>query len=344
MMLRDEPTLGTDIDSPLTRGCCAGRWSDRLGYDPLLQFVHASDAGGARSRRPSAARSRPVNVAGDGSISLVRLLRMAGQVWPRCRRHCSRPSCRPAAGWGCRGCRPMVKAVRWLRHGVTIDCTRLDSDRGRLSTTLDRRGGGGLRPGAAHGGTGSPTRRVRGRPYGTAGTRPGRQPGRRSSSPRRGGRRMTDERARVTTRTRARLRVETAGPAPPRRARFRPAPPTETQPRPARTPAPPPSPELHPRARLGLPRAVEQAAVAAAVGVGREVPSRATASHARRLRHRTSGAMTRSSSTSSFRSSSSCTTSGGGSRRGLQQRARPRPGDAGRAEVRIAGVLPWTRR
>ena len=52
----------------------------QLGFDPLLQFIHAEDAVGALE----AAVRRPVrgavNVAGEGSISLTRLLRLAGKL------------------------------------------------------------------------------------------------------------------------------------------------------------------------------------------------------------------------------------------------------------------------
>ena len=51
-----------------------------LGYDPLLQFVHAEDAVGALEAAVMRAGARPVNVAGAGSISLSRLLRLAGKI------------------------------------------------------------------------------------------------------------------------------------------------------------------------------------------------------------------------------------------------------------------------
>ena len=57
MMLRYQPTLGTAIDSPLTRYLRQPVVPTQLGYDPLLQFVHAEDAVSALEaavRRPGA--------------------------------------------------------------------------------------------------------------------------------------------------------------------------------------------------------------------------------------------------------------------------------------------------
>jgi 1-acyl-sn-glycerol-3-phosphate acyltransferase len=73
---------------------------------------------------------------------------------------------------------------------------------------------------------------------------------------------MTDERARVQHERAQRLRVETVD-RPQRPGRFRPErPPAERKTRPPRPQRPPPAPEGHRVPGLGLPRAVEQAAVA----------------------------------------------------------------------------------
>jgi UDP-glucose 4-epimerase len=123
MILRYQPTLGSGVDSPLTRWLRSSIVPVQLGYDPLLQFVHAEDAVAALEasvRRPARG---PVNVAGEGSISLVRMLRMAGRV----------PLPVPAPIFGASQSlgrhvglpRLPPEAVPWLRHGVTIDCTRL---------------------------------------------------------------------------------------------------------------------------------------------------------------------------------------------------------------------------
>jgi UDP-glucose 4-epimerase len=54
MMLRYQPTLGTAIDSPLTRYMQHSVVPTQLGYDPLLQFVHAEDAVSALEAHPVA--------------------------------------------------------------------------------------------------------------------------------------------------------------------------------------------------------------------------------------------------------------------------------------------------
>jgi UDP-glucose 4-epimerase len=94
-----------------------------MGFDPLLQFVHGDDAVGALEaavRRPARGA---VNVAGPGSISLTRLLRLAG------RRALPVPSplFGAALGVAARLGSPRLppEAVPWLRDGVTIDVTRL---------------------------------------------------------------------------------------------------------------------------------------------------------------------------------------------------------------------------
>src|SRR5437870_5178375 len=79
-ILRFQPSLGTRIDSPLTRYLRAPVVPTQLGFDPLLQFVHADDAVAALEAALIHPLPGPVNVAGEGSISLSRLLRTAGKV------------------------------------------------------------------------------------------------------------------------------------------------------------------------------------------------------------------------------------------------------------------------
>jgi UDP-glucose 4-epimerase len=136
MLLRYQPTLGTAIDSPLTRYLQQSIVPTQLGYDPLLQFVHAEDAVSALEaavRRPAPG---PVNVAGEGSVSLSKLLRLAGRV----------PVPVPAPLFGAvlgAGARLGLarlppEAVMWLRNGVTVDCRRLIEEVGfRPRSTAD---------------------------------------------------------------------------------------------------------------------------------------------------------------------------------------------------------------
>jgi UDP-glucose 4-epimerase len=135
MMLRYQPSLSASLESPLTRYLTQPVVPIPMGFDPLLQFVHADDAVAALE----AAAIRPVrgavNVAGEGSISLMRLLRLL--------RRPALPVLAPlfgmALGAGARLglARLPAEAVSWLRNGVTIDVTRLIEEVGfRPRTTL----------------------------------------------------------------------------------------------------------------------------------------------------------------------------------------------------------------
>jgi UDP-glucose 4-epimerase len=123
MTLRYQPSLGATIDSPLTRYLRQPIVPVQMGFDPLLQFVDADDAVGALEAAVRNPVRGPVNVAGEGSISLTRLLRLAGKL----------PLPIPAqlfstalgAGRLLGLPRLPPEAVPWLRHGVTLDCTRL---------------------------------------------------------------------------------------------------------------------------------------------------------------------------------------------------------------------------
>ena len=79
-MLRYQPELGADFDTPLSRYLSLPVVPTQLGFDPRLQLLHADDATGALE----AAVSRPVrgavNVAPSGSVSLSRALRLLGRV------------------------------------------------------------------------------------------------------------------------------------------------------------------------------------------------------------------------------------------------------------------------
>jgi nucleoside-diphosphate-sugar epimerase len=65
----------------------------------------------------------PVNVAGEGSVSLSRLLRMAGKLSLPVLPPLFAPTIRAGRRLGLAELPP--EAVPWLRHGLTIDCTRL---------------------------------------------------------------------------------------------------------------------------------------------------------------------------------------------------------------------------
>jgi UDP-glucose 4-epimerase len=108
----------------------------QLGFDPLLQFVHADDAVEAMEAAVLRPLPGPVNVAGEGSISLSRLLRLAGKV--------ALPVPSPVFATALRAARRFrgvdlpPEAVAWLRHGLTIDCSRLVEEIGyRPRSTLE---------------------------------------------------------------------------------------------------------------------------------------------------------------------------------------------------------------
>jgi UDP-glucose 4-epimerase len=135
-MLRYQPTLGARIDSPLTRYLRAPVVPVQLGFDPLLQFVHADDAVGALEAAVSRPAPGAVNVAGEGTISLTRLLRLAARI--------AVPVPSPVFGVALRAGRRFglaelpPEAVPWLRHGVSLDCSRLIEDVGyRPRSTLE---------------------------------------------------------------------------------------------------------------------------------------------------------------------------------------------------------------
>lgn len=79
-MLRFQAEVGPGLDSPLVRYLSLPVVPVQLGYDPLLQLLHPVDATGALAAAISNPVDGAVNVAPDGSISLSRLLRLAGKA------------------------------------------------------------------------------------------------------------------------------------------------------------------------------------------------------------------------------------------------------------------------
>jgi UDP-glucose 4-epimerase len=136
MMLRNQPSLSAALESPLTRYLSQPIVPVRMGFDPLLQFVHAEDAVGALEAAVHRPVSGAVNVAGEGSIALSRLLRLAGKPGLPI----PGPLFGAALGAGARFglVRLPPDAVPWLRNGMTIDVTRLVEEVGYSPrTTLE---------------------------------------------------------------------------------------------------------------------------------------------------------------------------------------------------------------
>jgi UDP-glucose 4-epimerase len=128
-MLRYQPSLGHRIDSPLTRYLRAPVVPVQAGFDPLLQFIHADDAVGALEAVVLRPVRGPVNVADEGSISLSRLLHLAGRL----AMPVPSPLFPTALSVGKRfglGVALPPDAVPWLRYGLTIDCGRLIEETG----------------------------------------------------------------------------------------------------------------------------------------------------------------------------------------------------------------------
>jgi UDP-glucose 4-epimerase len=76
-MLRYQPEIGADLDTPLVRYLTLPLVPTQLGYDPRLQLLHADDATGALEAAARNPVRGAVNVGPSGAISLSRLLRLA---------------------------------------------------------------------------------------------------------------------------------------------------------------------------------------------------------------------------------------------------------------------------
>lgn len=79
-MLRFQVELGPGLNNPFNRYLNLPVVPTRMGFDPRLQLLHASDATGALAAATLNPVRGAVNVAPDGSISLSRLLRLSGKT------------------------------------------------------------------------------------------------------------------------------------------------------------------------------------------------------------------------------------------------------------------------
>jgi Nucleoside-diphosphate-sugar epimerases len=78
-LLRYQPEIGPGLDAPLARYLSLPVVPTQLGFDPRLQLLHADDATGALAAATSKPVRGPVNVAPRGTISLTKILRLAGR-------------------------------------------------------------------------------------------------------------------------------------------------------------------------------------------------------------------------------------------------------------------------
>lgn len=128
-MLRYQPEIGPELDTPLSRYLALPVVPTQLGFDPRIQLLHADDATGALEAAVRNPVRGAVNVAPDGSISLSRALRLARRPTvpiphPLFEPALARLGERLGAGalYG--------DAVRFLRFGRGVDNARLRSDVG----------------------------------------------------------------------------------------------------------------------------------------------------------------------------------------------------------------------
>jgi len=128
-VLRLQPVVGRELDTPINRLVRAPVIPTVLGYDPRVQLLDADDAIGALCGAVRHPVRGPVNVAADGVVSLSRALRETGRT------------ALPIAGplWG-----PLVGAARgvlgqpalpdeigrYLRFGRGVDTTRMRRELG----------------------------------------------------------------------------------------------------------------------------------------------------------------------------------------------------------------------
>jgi UDP-glucose 4-epimerase len=128
-MLRYQPEIGPELDTPIARYLALPVVPTQLGFDPRLQLVHADDATGALLAAVRNPVRGPVNVAPDGAISLSRTLRLARRPTipiphPLFEPALTRLGDRLGAGalYG--------DAVRFLRFGRGVDNARLREEVG----------------------------------------------------------------------------------------------------------------------------------------------------------------------------------------------------------------------
>lgn len=128
-VLRLQPVVGRDLDTPVNRLLRAPVVPTVLGYDPRVQVLDADDAVGALRRAVLHPVRGPVNVAADGVVSLSRALR-----------HARRPALPIAAPlWGplvggarrVAGQPPLPDEIgRYLRFGRGVDTARMRGELG----------------------------------------------------------------------------------------------------------------------------------------------------------------------------------------------------------------------
>ena len=128
-MLRYQPEIGPGLNAPLARYLSLPVVPTQLGFDPRLQLLHAGDATGALAAAVRKPVRGPVNVAPDGTISLTRVLRLAGRPTVPVPHPLFGPMFGRLGRW--LGAADLYSdAVRLLRFGRGVDNTRLKREVG----------------------------------------------------------------------------------------------------------------------------------------------------------------------------------------------------------------------
>jgi UDP-glucose 4-epimerase len=126
-VLRPQPTIGPTIDNPIMRLFRSPVVPTFLGFDPRLQFILDEELVGAVVATVRTPVRGPVNVAGDGTVSLARTLRRLGKH--------ALPIAAPAYGATVAALARLGRlpplnddVVRYLRNGRGVDTTRMRRD------------------------------------------------------------------------------------------------------------------------------------------------------------------------------------------------------------------------
>ena len=127
-MLRYQPAIGPSLDTQITRYLSQPACPTHLGFDPRIQLVHEHDALEALLAAIRNPVRGAVNVAGRGTIGLIRMIRLAGRP--------PLPVAGPLFGPVTQAARRLGMSAysddfrRLLRYGRAVDIRRLEEEVG----------------------------------------------------------------------------------------------------------------------------------------------------------------------------------------------------------------------